>query len=241
MARQRLGWQLRAVTAVLALVALVVGGVALYRSDAFAVRRYRLVGARHLTLARVLQLAQVPAGVTLMRFPSAEVRDRVATDPWVATLTVRRLIPDTVEFDVTERVPVALLSAQNTLWLVDADGWVLAKEATTTTAPSMPVLRRMEALKPQVGRSIDSTVVTNALSVLTGMGSQIRRSVRAVDAPSVDETALLTNQNVEILVGPATDLVKKDLLVRKILAAQRGIVFIDVRSTDRPVSRGIGK
>ena len=57
---------------------------------------------------------------------------------------------------------------------------------------------------------------------------------------AVDETALLTRDNVEILIGRAEEMQKKDYLARKILAAQRGkVVFIDVRSTDRPVSRGL--
>ena len=43
-------------------------------------------------------------------------------------------------------------------------------------------------------------------------------------------------------MGAATQMDKKDFLARRILADQKGkVVFIDVRSVDRPVWRGLGK
>jgi cell division protein FtsQ len=241
LARRRRGWKLRAIGAVLLAVALVAGAVMLYRSELLPVRKYRLVGATQVKLDAVLRLAQVPPGATLPRFPSEEVRRRVATDPWVAEVTVHRRFPDTVEFDVVERVPVALVDAQRALWLVDGSGWVLGKRASAE-ASSLPVVRKVEGLAPRIGGRIASPVLQNALAVLAGVGAQTRRDVRFVDAPTAEETALVTKANVDILYGSVEDVATKDSIARGILAAQSGkVVFIDVRSTDRPVSRGLGK
>jgi hypothetical protein len=85
-------------------------------------------------------------------------------------------------------------------------------------------------------------VLTNALAVLGGVSPDLRREVRFVDAPTVDQTGLLTKENVDILFGTSDELAKKDQIARDILTKQRGkVVFIDVRSTDRGVWRGIGK
>ncbi len=222
-------------------VAVAAGIAAVYRSPFLAVRKYRLVGAKQLTLEQVLARARVPAGVTLVRFPSQAVRERIAADPWVAEVTVHRRLPDTVEFEIVERVPVARVSAAQALWLVDGGGWVLARQSAESSA-GLPVIRKVEALTPRIGARIPSPAVQNALAVLAGVSPELRREVRFVDAPTVDETGLLTNQNVDILIGPAEEIVKKDRIARDILAAQRGkVVFIDVRSTDRGVWRGIGK
>lgn len=85
-------------------------------------------------------------------------------------------------------------------------------------------------------------MLLNALKVLTGISNELRVQVRAVSAPSVDETGLMTKDGVEVLMGSSEEITKKDAIVRKILSEQRGkVVFIDVRTTSRPVSRGLGE
>lgn len=241
LAAARRGSKLRVAGLVVLAIALVAGAVALYRSPLLTVRRYRLVGAKHLTLARVLAEAKPPTDATLVRFPSGTIRDRVAADPWVRSVTVHRRFPDAVEIQVVERTPAALVDAAGARWLVDRDGWVIEKRAATETG-TVPVVRKVEKLAPKAGTQLASPVLRNALAVISGLSTQLRRSARFVDAPSIDETALLTNENVDILIGSADDLSKKDVIARQILAAQHGrVVFIDVRSTDRPISRALGE
>lgn len=192
-------------------------------------------------LAEVLKLAAIPADATLIRFPADEVRTRVMADPWIAEVTVHRRFPDTVELDVVERKPVALLDATKALWLVDTGGWVLAKQSAAASS-TLPSIHQVEGVKPKVGGKLSARALSNALAVLGGITPQFRAQVRIVNAPSVDGTALLTNDNVEVLVGPAQDIAKKEVVARKILGVQRGkVVFIDVRAPDRPVSRGLGQ
>jgi cell division protein FtsQ len=169
------------------------------------------------------------------------VRARIAADPWVAEVKVNRRLPDTIEFEVVERVPVALVDGTACLWVVDGHGWVVGKRSREGT-PTLPVVRQLQNAKLAVGREVGSAALRNALAVLGGVSPSLRRDVVAVNAKSVDETALVTKGNVEILFGSADEMPKKDAIARQILAAQRGkVVFIDVRSTDRPVSRGLGK
>ena len=159
------------------------------------------------------------------------------------TSTVHRRLPDTIEFDIVERVPVALVDAREALWLVDARAAGSIEQRSAEASGALPVVREVEGLEAE-GRERSSPRRCCATPSRCSPGSarSCGRMVRFVDAPSVDETALLTKDNVEILMGPAEDLGKKDAIARQILAAQRGkVVFIDVRSTDRPVSRGLGK
>jgi cell division protein FtsQ len=102
---QRRAVRFRLVVAVVVLVAVIGGGLALYRSQAFAVR--------------VVAPARVPGDTTLLRLPSAEIAQRLEKEPWIAEAKVRRVFPDTVQIDVVERRPVAAVDARQELWLVD--------------------------------------------------------------------------------------------------------------------------
>lgn len=237
--RRRKGRIRLAIGVVLAATA-ATGSIALYRSSAFAVRRIQVEGVARLTERQVLDIARVPSGVTLLRFPAGAVKERLLREPWVADVSVTRDFPDGMLISVTERRPAALLDCGDTFWMLDGDGYVLERKALEETT-TLVVVRDIEGVKPRVGTHISSRPLGNALRVLAGMSTGLRARVRAIRAPAVDETALLTNDGIEVLVGESADIGKKDVVTKRILQEQAGrVVFIDVRTVDRPVWRGLG-
>ena len=220
-------------------VAVLVLCVTLYRSPLFTITRVEVVGAKRLSVARVEKLARVPADATLIRFPASEVAARVSTDPWVESVTVSRVFPDTMQIRIVERVPVALVDAGASFWLVDASGMFIAKRSPDETA-TLPVVREVPGLAPKGGVKTESEPLRNALAVLAGISPELRARVKSVTAPDVDETTLYTSDRVEIVIGRATELAKKDALARRILSELAGrVVSIDVRVTGRPTWRGL--
>jgi cell division protein FtsQ len=236
---QRRSTRLR-IAAVVAVVVLVIGGcIALSRLPLFPVRRVEVVGTSRIPTERILALAQVPADATLINFPADAVAERVAKEPWVASVTVSRVFPDGMRIRVTERVPVAVVDAGKVFWLVDSGGTIIAKPSGNETA-TLCSIRDVPGLDPAPGRKTTSEPLLNALKVFEGIQRDLAAQVRVISAPSIDGTTLYTRDKVEIVFGAATELAKKDALIRKILADNRGrVVSIDVRTTDRPTWRGL--
>lgn len=233
-AAQRTQIRLRAGLAVAAMVFVILGCTGLYRSPLFAVRRVEVVGANHLAPERVRLLARVPQDATLLRFPSEAVVARVATDPWVESVSVTRVFPDGMRIRVTERSPVALVQIRNGSWLVDGQGYVIAQRGSKDASTTLPMVRDVPELDPKAGRRTGSEILLNAIEVLTGVSPQLAATVTVVTAPSIDGTALLTRDRVEIVIGQAVDLKTKDRLVRDILREQGGkVLSIDVRTIER--------
>ena len=81
--------------------------------------------------------------------------------------------------------------------------------------------RDVENAKPIAGRTTNSAELRNALAILSGITPELHARVRAVSAPSIDKTALLLDNDVQVFMGSAEDLGKKDQLVREILAKQK--------------------
>jgi cell division protein FtsQ len=226
-----------------ALIVLVIGSVLLYRSAAFSVRHVVVTGNARISTARILALAAIPADATLLRLPSDEIAARVRSDPWIESASVQGAFPDKVTIAVHERVPVALvdLGKARGVWVVDADGSFIASRTPASVA-GLPVVRDVVANGSAISMKDPPETMLNALKVLGGLGTQLRSSAKYVTAASIDETAIFTKDGVEILFGAASQMSKKDFLAKRILADQKGkVVFIDVRSVDRPVWRGLGK
>ncbi len=232
--------QLRALAAGTLIVLAILGFRALYRSSVFEIRSVEVVGIEHLSREAVIQKAALPEGATLLRFPKAAIAQRIAADPWVAEVHVTRDFPHTLRIRIVERVPFARVdTGQAAIWLVDANGMVLGEDSAEASV-AVPVVRDVPGLDCKPGRRSTSEVLHNALRVLAGISPELYSQVRAVSAPSIDETALVTTSNVELMFGEAVDLAKKDAVVRRIMQEQgASVVFIDVRNPDRPVSRGL--
>lgn len=223
------------------MVIVIAGCVALYTSSLLPVDKVEVVGNRHITRQAVLALAKVPDNATLIRFPGDAVAKRVSASPWVSSVAVSRVFPSGMRIRITERAPVAIVDAVETVWLVDSSGMVIAKP-TTETSETIPVIRDVPGLDPKPGRRTTSEPLLNAVKILTGMDRRLIGTVRSVSAPSVDGAVLVRSDHLEIVVGEAVDLETKSRLALQILSDQKGkVVSIDVRVVDRPTWRGIKK
>lgn len=239
MAGQRRTGRLRAVAIVVAALLVLGGCLALYSSSLFKVTSVEVAGNVHVSTSTILALAKVPADATLIRFPAADVAARVSADPWVASVTVSRVFPSGMRIRVTERAPIAIVDAGAAFWLIDGSGMVIAKPSTTDSG-TVPLIRDVPGLDLKPGRRTVSEPLLNAVAVLNGIGPELRSTVKAVSAPSVDGATLITVDKVEIVIGQAVDLATKDQLARRILAEQKGrVVSVDVRVIDRPTWRGL--
>lgn len=214
------------------------GAIALYNAPLFVVKNVEVEGTRQLTRDQVLRKARLPEGATLLRVPVGAMERRLASDPWIDSVAVTRDFPSTIRIRVTERRPAAIVDAGGTdLWVVSEDlFWLGIRSAETTTL--IPIVDVGE-IAPVAGRKIRETNIVNAVRVLSGLSEALRERVRAVSAPSIEETALRTAGDVEIFIGEATELAAKDRIVQQILSTEKKVVYINVRVTDRPTWRGL--
>jgi cell division septal protein FtsQ len=213
--------------------------IALYNSPLFAIRTVEVVGAQHVPAETVRALARVPADATLIRFPADAVAQRVGADPWIASVSVTRVFPSGMRIRVVERVPVAIVDAGASMWLIDGTGSVIATPSADASG-TLPVIRDVPGLDLRAGRRTISEPLLNAIKVLTGISSTLAATVASVSAPTIDGTALTTAGNIEIVVGEAVDLPTKEALAQRILKEHPGkVVSIDVRNTDRSTWRGL--
>ncbi|MHB9003080.1 MAG: cell division protein FtsQ/DivIB [Coriobacteriia bacterium] len=237
--QQSLKIKLKVIGYFLLSVAVVVGAVALYRAPVFSVTRIDVIGNRHLSEQDVRNIVDLPADATLLRLPIQQIDQRLEANPWIASATVSRDFPDAVRIRVQERVPAALVDVGTGFWIVDENAWAIAPQSADVTT-TLVVVRDVPDFEPGQGKRSESSALRNALSVWSGLSEELHARTRLLSAPSVDKTAIVTIDDIEVFVGSAEDMAKKDLVIRRILAEQAGkVVYINVRTVDRPTWRGI--
>lgn len=240
-------------------LALVVGGVVLYNSNAFTIENVSVKGVEHLTATEMEELAGVPEGTTLLRVDTSSIRSRLMMDAWVEDVSVNRVFPNTLEIAVTERTIAAVVdvptedATSTQAWAIASDGmWLMPipdqdSEAGKNTSPQIyediaVVLHITDVpygVNPKVGAYCGDSNITNALSIVDGMTTDLAGQVTTVKATETESTTLVLENGIEIVFGSAEDIRDKERVCLEIIEQHPEVVYINVRTVDSPTWRSL--
>jgi cell division protein FtsQ len=119
----------------------------LLRSPKFAIGIKEIQGLRHLSESQVLmKLKEIEEqNRSLFALYLDGLRKSVELLPWVKTAIVRRVWPDRLMIQVTERVPIAFARIDDSTQLVDEDGVLLESKSEGLASFDFPVLAGLES------------------------------------------------------------------------------------------------
>lgn len=230
---------LRSGLALVAVAVAWVAWVALANSGLFMIERVTVEGAQELSADEVIAVANIEDGETLLGIDKRAIVERLEGLPWIETADVVRKYPSTAIVRIEERERYVMLDLGDTLWVLDRHGRALGQAMPATETP-VPFVRDVSGFVPVAGEVVSADEVRNAIDVYAGITPELRGKVQTISSPSPGETSLITDSAVEIMLGRAEQLSEKSTLALKIMAEQGdSVVFIDVRSLERPVSRGL--
>ena len=86
-----------------------------------------LEGNHYVTAESVRRVFIRDRGRSVLRIPIAERRRQLETISWVEQAAVRRVLPNRIQVEITERTPIAFLRDGGQLSLVDAHGVILER------------------------------------------------------------------------------------------------------------------
>lgn len=113
------------VIGVVTLVAVFWIGGALLGSRALTVSQIAVRGNSRLSAADVERLIGSLRGANILQVDLDAYHTKLLDSPWIASATLWRLLPSTVEVQITERVPMAIARQRQQLFLVDRSGVVI--------------------------------------------------------------------------------------------------------------------
>ena len=231
-----------------------------YYSPAFGVEEVHVDGAEHLTAQEMSALAAVPENTTLLRVDAKTIRSNIMRDAWIKDVKVKREFPHTLVLDVTERgiaatVTVSINDGEDSqLWAIGQDGMWLCpippkdSEEAKTVSPKIyedadkvfSITDVPYGVIPEVGSYCSDDSVTNAMEVVTGLTTNLKKQVVKVSATSTETTTLTLKSGVEIAFGKAEDIRTKERVCLKIMEENPGkVAYINVRVVSSPTWRSL--
>lgn len=196
----------------------------------------------------ILRLAAIPKGEKLFTIDLGAVRGRIKKNPYLRQVSVNRQGPEGISIEVIERQPVAILIAEQMLYL-DEDGMVLPP-ARSERLFDLPVITgAFPASECVPGRIVTSDGLRDAIRLLKNsreIGDDLFRQISEVRILAGGDLMLHTAEGgVPVLVGRenfGARLVKFEGFWREIIN-RRGpqrLQQVDLRFEDQVVVRWNG-
>jgi cell division septal protein FtsQ len=120
-------------------------------SERLKVAKVEVRGSRFLSEGEVRELLGPAVGENILGLDIDELKSRLRASPWVADATVRRTLPDTLQVEVRERVPLALAEAER-LYLMDGEGTLIDIYGPRTAGFDLPIVRGLTAIDAEARR-----------------------------------------------------------------------------------------
>lgn len=231
-------WLRRGVIGLLGITFLVECGAAVLTSPALCVRKVKIAGVSGLRaqeVQRTLSLARVPLQSNVVCFPTERLAHSLQSLPWVAQALVRRRLPDTLEVQLTPRIPIAILITSEGKWEVDAAGVPIRTAQSGGKGPQI-LLQTPAKIIP--GTPIDIPGLAGAVTIAVNNLGPEQLPITEIQVDQNADLCLNMRDGVQIKLGPVDDLEDKLALVRRIYEGAPGIgeqvQVVDVRCPDAP-------
>jgi cell division protein FtsQ len=217
--------RLRALVPLLAVVGtvvvLLVAGWLVLGTRVFDVRAVAVHGVAILDPETVRKTAAVPLGAPLARVDVDRVSARVsALDP-VADVRIYRTWPHTLEIQVIERRPAAVVRRGASFVVLDGAGYPYLRQARRPAG--LPLL---ELARP----SPSDRATRSALSVAAALTPELRRELVRIAAPTAEQVTLRLRKGRSVFWGDAGDSADKATVATALLG--RPGKRIDVSAPD---------
>lgn len=208
------------------------------QSPFFIVKSVSVRGLQQLDESSIIAHSGIRSGVNIFDVDVAQARQRLLKEPRLDTVRILRRWPARIEIIVQERVPVAMLAAADTLWLVDDKGVVLGN---STGEESLMVLTYPTAISPVLGEALSPPALRAAAGLAGDLPVLLAVEMAEIRALAVDNLELITRNGVVIYFGSWSETKLKyavlTTLFAQISANDTQPTRIDVSRPETPVVR----
>ena len=194
------------------LTAVVVAAVVCSLMLFFKIRSVEVRGNVIYDNASIIDASGVHLGDNLLFVNKTAVAGRISTQlPYVREVRVTRMLPGTVQLDVTETdAPFGATADDGSVWLLDSEGKVL-EQASAELSEELPMLLGFTIQGPKAGKAAVSEEgadsLSAAVSVMTALrGTGLLPQIKAVDVAKPYDIVLQYADRFKVWLGGTDQL-----------------------------------
>ena len=194
----------------------------------FAIEDVKVVGNRETSEIDVLGALGLDGETSLVGLSASDAQKAVATLPWVETVDVFKVYPNTIQISIHERTALAVWQNGSDLSVIDADGRLIVPYSGGRSA-ALPLVIG-------VGADKQAKLLLAQMAAFPQIASEVKAYARVGDRRwdlllKSGVTLMLPEGQIKQALADIGDMDKKSGLL------SRDIASVDLRLTDRVVVR----
>lgn len=203
-------------------------------SPLFTLQRVVLQGNTYLTEEDILTSGRLHKGEPLFQLETDAVTQNLMQDLRIESAVVRRRVPDTLEIEIKERLPVATVACDYGYLDFDRQGKVIGSYKSLRKMP-IPLITGVYMHDMYIGDDNQDENVGKVLEFLSLLSPEALNYLSEVNVANPQAITAYTNQAVQIRLGNFDRWEEKagltDDFLRSLPQARHQIEFVDFRYT----------
>lgn len=208
-------------------------------SPLFTMQRLVLNGNTYLTQEDIMEIGRIEKGTPLFQLQTDAINQNLMHDLRIESAVVRRRLPDTMEIDITERMPVASVSCDYGYIDFDRQGKVLRSYRVLQKMP-IPLITGITLHDLYIGDDNTNETVAQVLCFLQKLDAEALNQISEINIADPEAVKAYTTDAVQIRLGNMDRMEEKAMLTQEFLHAlpnsRHPIEYVDFSYT-APVIR----
>ena len=184
----------------------------------FSLAQVKLVGAEKITVDDVLKISDIYIGEPLFKLETNTIASRLSKDVRVEEVSVRRILPNTLEVTLKERHPLATIVCNYGYLDIDRHGKILDSYKNLREM-KIPMITGASVSDMYIGDDIENELVKKILEFLQQLDTASLNKISEVAISSADYIVAYTatERAVQIRIGRLERLDEKAKLTANFL------------------------
>lgn len=201
-------------------------------SPLFTMQRLILNGNRYLQPDDIMAIGRIEKGKPLFQLKTDVIDQNLMRDLRIESAVVRRRLPDTIEIDITERMPIATVSCDYGYIDFDRQGKVLRSYRSLQKMP-IPLITGITMHDLYIGDDNTNETVAQILSFLEKIDIEALNQISEINIADPEAVTAYTTNSVQIRLGNMERMEEKAILVQDFLStlpnSRHSIEYVDFR------------
>ncbi len=207
----------------------VIAGIIIYLmlSPVFNIKNIQVQGNNGISAEQIISLSKVKKDMNLFKVSNKDTISAIKENPYVKSVEIKRTLPDTITFVITERVATYMLEYGSSYAYIDNQGYIL--EISANTKDGLSKITGYETNQSEIvpGKRLCendleklNTVLRITASAKTNEIDNLITTINIEDANNY--TLYLDSEQKTVYLGDCSNIETRMLYVKAILDKEKG-------------------
>lgn len=195
-------------------------------SPIFNITDIQVINNNNISQQEIISLSGIQKGENTFKLFKGEIINKIKENPYVENVTIRRVLPGTVQIEIEERTAAFMLEYANAYVYINTQGYILE---ISTQRRELPIITgfttKQEEIKINNRLCLeDLEKINTVLKIIkVATDNDVVSYITKIDiSDDSDYVLILEGENKKAYIGDCSDLITRMLYVKELIEKEKG-------------------